>query len=137
VASLAASDIALAMPRKNVSLTTFGAPMFADARYNNRTPPANLTLVARCVHIGDFVQHLPPLPQYTHSSFGDVVVVGERRREAARATKVVIDTEFGTVHCHPLVQGCVRLWQDGMGIQSHDVMCYWQAILEDDLRYER
>lgn len=135
VAALAAVDIAMSMPHATVSLATFGAPMFADARYNGRTPPKNLKRVVRCVHVGDFVQYLPPLPQYTHPSFGDVVVVGERRRGLTRATTV--DRGMGVVNDHPLVQGCVRLWQDGLGIQSHDVMCYWQAIVERDMRYDR
>ena len=134
LAALAANDIAAALPDATLEVVTFGAPMFADARYNARLQHANITNAVRCVHVGDFVQHLPPLPSYTHPTFGELVVVGERRHAVRHTVRRDIRTGLRAIDNHPVVRVCVRLWQNGLDIRSHDVMQYWQAIVDEDVR---
>lgn len=135
IAALAAPDIALSMPHTPVSLITFGAPMFADARYNGRSPPQNLRTSIRCVHVGDVVQYLPPLPFYTHPRFGTTAILGERsvRRFAGRGRDLA---KRG--FCLGFVDAITRCFHErSESVRSHEILCYWSAIAENDVRYLR
>lgn len=140
LAALAAPDIALHMPKTNVSLVTFGAPMFADARYNGRSPPENLRTSIRCVHVEDVVQHLPPLPFYTHSRFGATLVVGERESAKASSSSpskpATLRHRDGGGPIGALTKRFARCMHGrSVSVRSHEILCYWRAIVENDVRY--
>ena len=135
LASLSAHEIADALPSADVSVITFGAPMAADAVFNGHDRPTNLVESVRCVHAGDFVQRLPPLPSYTHDSSAELVLVGTNAN-AARRFIGMDDSQHTWAPWLPvsLIQQLQRAWRGRFGIAAHEVFAYRRAINTGDIQ---
>lgn len=129
LASIAAIDIARALPRTEVTAYTFGAPRCGDGRFHGAPLPRNIVTFVRCVHAGDVVESFPPLPGYAHPTYARLLVVG---RNASRSSAVAIDAECG-LFTHALWLQLQRLWRGRFRLEHHQIFAYRRAILTNDL----
>lgn len=131
LASIAAIDIARALPNVDIIVYTFGAPRCGDDRFHGTPLPKNIVRFVRCVHAGDFVQSFPPLPGYAHPTHARLLVVGRNVCDLHRpAVAVEAERRFLT---HALWLQLQRLWRGRFRLEHHQIFAYRRAILTNDL----